>query len=389
MTVQLSFAQGWTELTSGTNQYFYSVQFPSENIGFASSWSGLFKTTDAGSNWQLLSGNIGVPCYFTNTQTGYAINANGVQKTTDGGSNWTQGFVPTQVYRDMYFMNDNVGFATGSSDLTSELYFMKTTDGGSNWTESIIPNTFAFEPTFFFTSETTGFVGTTALILKTTDGGNNWVADTIGTSQFDALDVWDIHFPTADIGYACGMGAVSQIYKTTDAGETWIALNTDAFNTNPYSSIFFISADTGFATTGSQGWTTSAILKTVNGGASWSMTLNNCAYIESLYFPTSNTGYAAGENGAIYKYSTTIGIEDISDSKGISIYPNPATNTVTIENQTASGTYQLQDITGKVLLSGSVTATKFSLDISALSKGIYLLSLIDGEQQVNRKIVKE
>ena len=53
MTVQLSFAQGWTELTSGTNQYFYSVQFPSENIGFASSWSGLFKTTDAGSNWQL------------------------------------------------------------------------------------------------------------------------------------------------------------------------------------------------------------------------------------------------------------------------------------------------------------------------------------------------
>lgn len=71
------------------------------------------------------------------------------------------------------------------------------------------------------------------------------------------------------------------------------------------------------------------------------------------------------------------------------VYPNPATNILTIETASGKGTYQLQDITGKVLLSGSVTATKFSLDISTLSKGIYLLSLIDGEQQVNRKVVKE
>jgi PKD repeat protein len=70
-------------------------------------------------------------------------------------------------------------------------------------------------------------------------------------------------------------------------------------------------------------------------------------------------------------------------------YPNPVSGILTIETETAKGIYQLQDITGKLLLSGNVTATKFSLDISALSKGIYLLSLFDGEQQVNRKIVKE
>jgi hypothetical protein len=71
------------------------------------------------------------------------------------------------------------------------------------------------------------------------------------------------------------------------------------------------------------------------------------------------------------------------------VYPNPANSILTIETVSGKGFYQLQDITGKVLLSGSVTATKFSLDISSLSKGIYLLSLIDGEQQVNRKVVKE
>ena len=86
----------------------------------------------------------------------------------------------------------------------------------------------------------------------------------------------------------------------------------------------------------------------------------------------------------------TVGINSKDNTLNtFTLFPNPAANTVTIENQTASGTYQLQDITGKVLLSGTITATKFNLDISALSKGIYLLSLIDGEQQVKRKIVKE
>ncbi|MCG3167453.1 MAG: hypothetical protein POELPBGB_03245 [Bacteroidia bacterium] len=86
----------------------------------------------------------------------------------------------------------------------------------------------------------------------------------------------------------------------------------------------------------------------------------------------------------------TVGIAQSEKEKGdLIIYPNPATNTLTIETETAKGIYQLQDITGKVLLSGSLTATKFTLDISALSKGIYLLSLIEDEQQVNRKIVKE
>lgn len=87
------------------------------------------------------------------------------------------------------------------------------------------------------------------------------------------------------------------------------------------------------------------------------------------------------------EYSTVdIKEHEISGSK---IYPNPATNILTVETYNDKGTYQLQDVTGKVLLSGNVTANKFSLDISALSKGIYLLSLIDGEQQVNKKIVKE
>jgi PKD repeat protein len=89
------------------------------------------------------------------------------------------------------------------------------------------------------------------------------------------------------------------------------------------------------------------------------------------------------------------GITGIEDNalNSFSLYPNPAANTVTVELNASvtsgESIYQLQDVTGNLVLNGSITTTKFSIDISALSKGIYLLSLFDGEQQVNRKIVKE
>jgi hypothetical protein len=108
----------------------------------------------------------------------------------------------------------------------------------------------------------------------------------------------------------------------------------------------------------------------------------------------SDTNWLVVDSAVVFSENCSIGLEEENnDIYSISIYPNPASNFITLETQTslASGEsiYQLQDLTGKVLLSGNVTATKFSLDISTLSKGIYLLSLIDGEQQVNRKVVKQ
>ncbi len=68
------------------------------------------------------------------------------------------------------------------------------------------------------------------------------------------------------------------------------------------------------------------------------------------------------------------------------LYPNPVANTVTIETKTGSGNYQLHDVTGKLLLSGTLNATRFNLDVSALSKGVYFLSLQTIKGRTTRKI---
>lgn len=70
-----------------------------------------------------------------------------------------------------------------------------------------------------------------------------------------------------------------------------------------------------------------------------------------------------------------------------SLYPNPTTSTLTIQN--ASGLYHLSDITGKTLLSGLASGETFTLDISALSSGVYFLTLSEGGHQVVRKVVKQ
>jgi hypothetical protein len=71
----------------------------------------------------------------------------------------------------------------------------------------------------------------------------------------------------------------------------------------------------------------------------------------------------------------------------LNIYPNPTPSTLTIQN--ASGLYHLTDITGKTLLSGLASGETFTLDISALSSGVYFLTLSEDGQQVVRKVIKQ
>jgi hypothetical protein len=87
------------------------------------------------------------------------------------------------------------------------------------------------------------------------------------------------------------------------------------------------------------------------------------------------------------------GIPTIDENPYLKIYPNPTNSSITGEWQPAvSGgqlTANLYDVDGKLLLKHTTNQTKFSLDISALSSGIYFIKITDGEQVVNRKIIKK
>ncbi len=114
-----------------------------------------------------------------------------------------------------------------------------------------------------------------------------------------------------------------------------------------------------------------------------------CIQVDNAAWSTSNWTVANGNIDATASFSEncSIGIDDQSKNSSLSLYPNPTTSILTIQN--ASGHYHLSDITGKTLLSGLTSGETFTLDISAISSGIYLLALSEGGQQVVRKVIKQ
>ncbi|MDN3691999.1 BspA family leucine-rich repeat surface protein [Chryseobacterium tructae] len=81
-----------------------------------------------------------------------------------------------------------------------------------------------------------------------------------------------------------------------------------------------------------------------------------------------------------------LGTSDIKMDNKVSIYPNPATDIIYIKNTTADH-YTILDLTGRVVLKGSMTNEK--INIQTLAPGNYLLQLHLKENTQNFKLIKK
>jgi photosystem II stability/assembly factor-like uncharacterized protein len=162
----------------------------------------------------------------------------------------------------------------------------------------------------YFTDSVTGYVvGDYGIILKTINAGVNWTEVYQGT--LDQM-LNSVYFTDAYTGYVVGgyveitQDPVPQwiphqaILKTTNGGTTWTTLSS---NTNyPLYSVYFTDAFTGFAVgedISGNGY--GVLFKTINGGATWtcqSIPVNPGVSLTSVHFPDANHGYAV--NGGWY-----------------------------------------------------------------------------------------
>jgi hypothetical protein len=79
---------------------------------------------------------------------------------------------------------------------------------------------------------------------------------------------------------------------------------------------------------------------------------------------------------------------NISESKKLEVYPNPASEIVTIE--TGSSNFRVVDIctlTGAVLFTQPISSNKTMLDISRLNTGLYLISLRGDNKAITKKLI--
>jgi photosystem II stability/assembly factor-like uncharacterized protein len=116
----------WIEIPTFEQLYGGRIQFINENIGWMRSQNELYKTTDAGFNWQMQVSYL-YDFYFINENEGWYVNSNQINKTTDGGLTWiSQNSGTNNTLYTINFVDQNNGWVCGDSGI-----ILYTPNGGT------------------------------------------------------------------------------------------------------------------------------------------------------------------------------------------------------------------------------------------------------------------
>jgi photosystem II stability/assembly factor-like uncharacterized protein len=202
--------------------------------------------------------------YFTAATTGYTTgglsqysnpaNAQGsIQKTTNGGSTWTSVYSDADwTVEDVRFSSANIGYAICDSLDASMSYgyakILKSTDGGNTWSPVSYVNGILPRQVFFLNDTVGYFCGfssspSLSVVYRTMDGGVTWYP-----MWYPDINITmpgghpqDIFFVDENTGYFInnnGTGGARNIYKTLISDNVWpgdansdlVANNVDLLN---------------------------------------------------------------------------------------------------------------------------------------------------------------
>lgn len=384
----IAFSQ-WVKQTSGTTEILYTVYFIDEDtILIGGEGNTLLRTTNKGINWTntVITPNVIKSITFTDAHTGFAVgggpNGGFILKTTNCGINWISTNT-TPFLWSVDFPVADTGYAVGGV-YPQTGYLLKTCDGGYSW-GVLLSNISNWLTDVFFFDKNTGFmIGGSGIIMKTTNGGINWAY----SQGIPNKTLTSIYFTDSNTGYITGYEGL--ILKTTNAGNNWYSLYS---GTGFYlESVHFVNNNTGFAV-GANG----NILKTTNAGENWFFQYSGTSnYLHSSCFVNDTIGYTIGNNGTILK-TTNGGVGFIDNNRifesVIKIFPNPSSGKIIIStkgNTTGKMMVSIINILGEqVYFNYFYNQNSLEIDISSLTKGIYLVKVQTDHGNGVKKLVLE
>jgi photosystem II stability/assembly factor-like uncharacterized protein len=272
----------WTRQSSGTTDYLVGASFIDANTGTVVGNGGtILHTINGGVTWTIQTiftmGNLyGVSCTDANTCTAVGSGIPGtILRTTNGGATWTrQDSGTTEVLIGVSFADAETGTAVGSFGR-----ILRTTDGGVTWTIAA-PTYVATRDDLYGVSctyaDTCTAVGgardltppydTHSTIVHTINGGATWTLQSSGiTNRLRAISCTDANTCTA-------VGEHGTILRTTNGGTTWPPQSSGT--TDGLAGVSCTDANTCTAVGGAADATSfygtrATILRTTNGGATW------------------------------------------------------------------------------------------------------------------------
>jgi photosystem II stability/assembly factor-like uncharacterized protein len=236
-------------------------------------------------------------------------------KTTTAPAAWY--LLATDPYKgkqdDIAFISPDAGwYGNGAGKLYG------TTNGGATWQQvADMPGTFI--RALGFIDAQRGFLGNvgtdyypgvtdTHPLYRTVDGGKTWIAVTApgiekvkgicGIHILEEKRIFQGELRSNHIIHAAGrVGGPGYVLRSADSGATWTVLDVSA-QAGMILDVKFLSAQTGFlctATPSVSGEGEAQILRTTDGGSSWTSVYRSGRKLENCWkmsFPSAKTGYA-------------------------------------------------------------------------------------------------
>lgn len=369
----------------------------------------IFITSDAGLNWNFIIDNVRhmvTDIEMIGANTGLISGWGGlIWKTTDFGVTWDtmniQGNAASRHYNGFSFADGATAVAVGGNRTNDSIRtIIRTTDAGANW--SIVEDGIGtwLQDVDFASSSVGVAVGDSSVILRTTDAGQNWSA--VSSPLTNNRQLMSVNFIDANIGFIAGGNAtkdsIQTLLKTVDGGQTWSILF-DNLGPMLYD-VYFHSATNGHAV-GDWGH----IIESMDTGNTWNPTnidtsLNNLDGFRVVRFTDDKFGIAAGRAGKFLIYAdSTVAREELdyglTTNESISVFPVPANNDIYLATdfeQSRTLNIRIIDEMGRTVYSQrnqQFLSGKKELKISAsdFTSGQYNLIAGDSEVFVHRKII--
>jgi photosystem II stability/assembly factor-like uncharacterized protein len=225
--------------------------------------------------------------HFTSETTGYAVGDAGVVlKTTNSGLTWVEKISNTN--KNLYgltFITSTLGFAVGADGR-----IIKTTNAGESWSVyGGVTTSENFNDVEFVDVLRGIAVGDDGVIFATVDAGANWMPQISGTLSH----LRDIEFIGENKAFAVGSaGTIIATISPWSVSGSWGENHVDLAEN--FNAIDFAADTVGFVV-GDNG----IVLKTVNGGGSWTETKATTRNLYSVYAQSTTDVFVGSQLGLI------------------------------------------------------------------------------------------
>lgn len=291
------YGEGWLPKQNVGIDY-WDVFFTRDSVGFLAGMGantrGIARSEDAGLTWTKAT-TTGVSGYynlfFLNENYGWAVGDSMISYSTDKGKTWKDmesiplaGSGKKPITADVHFPNKDTGYAVTSIGM------LQSFDGGKNWTKIAASPTDVTAAAYYNTKE--GIVGTSTGI-KITDDSSKTYKNATGTSNLIlALQL----IGTTE---AVCIDKAGGLWTSTDKGLTWTKKLTFS---DDYFDIAFSNLTEGYVMTRNKVW------KVSNGAVVGTLPVlyyplfNDAQFMECHFLPDLSRGWVIYQDNGLFRY---------------------------------------------------------------------------------------